>query len=144
MTAKRYLRSLERLDMMINQKLEELSSLKATLTAIGGMDYSGERVRSSRSPDAPYEKTIEKIADLNAEIDAEIDRFVDEKHKIINQIQGLDNTTYVQVLYKRYVEYKRLGEIAVEMGFTYQYVRRLHGEALLEFERSYKMQHFST
>ncbi len=39
---------------------------------------------------------------------AEIDRFIDKKHRMINQIQNLDNTKYMQVLYKRYVEYKKI------------------------------------
>ena len=137
MTAKKYLRGLQRLDTMISQKLDELASLKATLTTIGGIDYSKDRVQTSRSQEAPFEKTIARIVDLNAEIDREIDNFVDRKHTIINQIQGLENTTYVEILYKRYVEYKRLEMISVEMNLTYQYVRELHGKALQAFESSY-------
>lgn len=137
MTAKKYLRGLQRLDTMIDQKLNELASLKATLTTIGGIDYSKDRVQTSRSQEAPFEKTIARIVDLNAEIDREIDSFVDRKHTIINQIQGLENTTYVEILYKRYVEYKRLEMISVEMNLTYQYVRELHGKALQAFESSY-------
>jgi len=36
----------------------------------------------------------------------------------------------------RYVEYKKLEEIAVDLNFTYQYVRELHGHALQEFTRA--------
>ena len=69
-----------------------------------------------------------RILDLEAEIDKEIDGFVNKKHQIINQIQ---------VLFKRYVEFMRLEVVAVEMGYTYQYTRDLHGNALRNFERSY-------
>ena len=84
-------------------------------------------------------KPICRIIDLEAEINAEIDRFVDEKHKIINQIQGLKNSDYISLLFKRYVEFKKFETIAVEMNFTYQYVLNMHGYALKEFEIAYKM-----
>ena len=84
-------------------------------------------------------KLIGRIIGLEAEINAEIDRFVDEKHKIINQIQGLKNSDYISLLFKRYVEFKKFETIAVEMNFTYQYVLNMHGYALKEFETTYEM-----
>ena len=82
-------------------------------------------------------KPICRIIDLEAEINDEIDRFVDEKHKIINQIQRLKNADYISLLFKRYVEYKKFETIAVEMNFTYQYVIEMHRYALKEFETTY-------
>lgn len=58
------------------------------------------------------------------------------KHTIINQIQALNDTKYVQVLYKRYVEYKRLEQIACEMSYTYQYIKELQKRGLQEFEKN--------
>ena len=80
------------------------------------------------------EMCIRDSIDLEAEINAEIDRFVDEKHKIINQIQGLKNSDYISLLFKRYVEFKSLERICVEMNFSYDYIKHLHGYALKDFE----------
>ena len=74
---------------------------------------------------------------MENEINDEIDRFIDKKHRMINQIQNLDNTKYIQVLYKRYVEYKRLEMVACEMAYTFQYVVLLHGQALKDFEQNF-------
>lgn len=137
MKAKEYLQQLQRLDTVIDQKIKELDDLKAMSTCIGGFDYSKERVQTSPSGDAPYTKTISRIIDLNEEINREIDNFVDKKHEIINQIQGLANTNHINLLFKRYIEYKRLEVISVEMNYTYQYTKELHGHALQEFERTY-------
>ena len=139
MKAKEYLQQLQRLDTVINQKIKEVHDLRLQAQSGGGFDYSKERVQSSPSGDAPFVKPIYRIIDLEAEINAEIDKFVDEKHKIINQIQGLKNSDYISLLFKRYVEFKKFETIAVEMNFTYQYVLNMHGYALKEFESAYKM-----
>ena len=134
MKAKEYLQQLQRLDTVINQKIKEVQALRVQARSTGGLDYSKERVQSSPSGDAPFVKPICRIIDLEAEINAEIDRFVDEKHKIINQIQGLKNSDYIRLLFKRYVEFKSLERICVEMNFSYDYIKHLHGYALKDFE----------
>lgn len=141
MTAKEYLQQLQRLDIMINQKTKELDTLRLQIQSIGSIDYSKERVQTSPSGDASFVKLIGRITDLEAEINAEIDKYVDKKHQIINQIQSLQNVNYISILFKRYVEYKRLRCICVEMDFTYQYIRELHGYALQEFEKTYTNLH---
>ena len=134
MKAKEYLQQLQRLDTVINQKINELGDLRLKSQSTGSIDYSKERVQTSPSGDAPFVKLIGRIIDLEAEINAEIDRFVDEKHKIINQIQGLKNSDYIRLLFKRYVEFKSLERICVEMNFSYDYIKHLHGYALKDFE----------
>lgn len=113
MDAKEYLQQLRKLDIKINQKIKELEDLKITARSIGSIDYSKERVQSSPSTDASFVKTIEKISALENEINAEIDEFVDKKHGIIDQIQGLKNSKFIEVLYKHYAEFKRLEVDAV-------------------------------
>lgn len=138
MKAKEYLQQLKRLDELINQKIKEVTDLRERATSVSGIDYSKDKVQTSPSGDTPFVKLIGKIADLEAEINAEIDSFVNEKHKIINQIQSLKNADYISLLFKRYVEFKKFEIIAIEMNFTYQYVLELHGCALREFETTYK------
>lgn len=139
MKAKEYLQQLQRLDTIINQKIKELDDLRLKSRSIGSIDYSRERVQTSPSGNAPFVGLIERINDLNAEINAEIDAFVDEKHRIINQIQGLKNINHIALLYKRYVEFKKFETIADEMNFTYQYVLNMHGYALKDFETTYEI-----
>lgn len=138
MKAKEYLQQLQRLDTMINQKIKELGDLRLMLQSVGGIDYSKERVQSSPSGDAPFVKSVLRMIELEQEINAEIDRFVDEKHEIINQIQALQNPKHIDILYKHYVEFKRLEIVAVEMNFTYQYIVELHGTALKEFQLTHE------
>lgn len=138
MKAKEYLQQLQRLDTMINQKIKELGDLRLMSQSVGGIDYSKERVQFSPSGDAPFVKPVLRMIELEQEINAEIDRFVDEKHEIINQIQALQNPKHIDILYKHYVEFKRLEIVAVEMNFTYQYIVELHGTALKEFQLTHE------
>lgn len=138
MKAKEYLQQLQRLDTMINQKIKELGDLRLMSQSVSGIDYSKERVQSSPSGDAPFVKPVLRMIELEQEINAEIDRFVDEKHEIINQIQALQNPKHIDILYKHYVEFKRLEIVAVEMNFTYQYIVELHGTALKEFQLTHE------
>lgn len=139
MKAKEYLQKLQRLDTVINQKIKELGDLRTMSTSVGGIDYSKERVQTSPSGDAPFVKIINKMIDLDEEINREIDNFVDEKHRIINQIQALQDSKYIEILYKHYVEFKRLEVVAVEMNYTYQYIVELHGYALKEFQNTHEI-----
>ncbi len=134
MKAKEYLQQLQRLDVLIDQKIKELDDLKSKLQNIESFDYSKDRVQTSPSGDAPFVKLIGRIIDLEGEINAEIDTFVDEKYKIINQIQSLKNSKYIDILYKHYVEMKHLEIIAADMNFSYNYIKHLHGCALKDFE----------
>lgn len=141
MNAKEYLQKLQRLDTIINQKTGELEDLYLKLKSIRSTDYSKERVKSSPSGEAPFVKIINRITDLESEVNAEINRYMDDRQRIIDQIQGLQNSKYAEVLYKKYVEFKKLELISKEMNYTYQYIRKLHVFALREFERSYTKLH---
>ena len=130
---KEYLRQLHRLELCIEQRQEELNRLRE-LIGCNAIDY-GERVQTSPSADSIPNEVIRR-AELEADISRKIERFLQLKHKIINEIQSLDNAVYVSILYKRYVEYKSLEEIAVEMNYSYRQVLRLHGTALKEFRKN--------
>ncbi len=137
MKAKEYLQKLKRLDTIIDQKIKEQADLRHMSTSIGSFDYSKDRVQTSRSGDVPYVKVINRIIDLNEEINREMDIYADEKHRIINQIQGLSDARHIDILYKRYVEFKSLEQICVEMGFSYDYIKHLHGYALRDFGKKF-------
>lgn len=137
MTAKEYLRQVRKADVNIDQRIREKEDLREMATSIGSFNYSKERVQTSPPSSAQYEHLINKMLDLDAEINSLIDSYVDLKHKIIGQIQGLCDVNYIEILNKRYIENKRLEVIAVEMNYDYNYIRHIHGRALQEFEKRY-------
>lgn len=134
MQAKQYLQELKRLDTCIHQRLQEKQSLYDS--TVGAVRTDKERVQASANADA-LPNLIARIETIEQEIDRQLDAYIQLKHRMINQIHGLDNEAYISLLHKRYVEFKRLEEIAVEMNYTYKYISRMHGYALQEFQRVY-------
>lgn len=143
LSAKRYLEQLEVIDIKINQHLERLEEMKTNAACTGAIDYSKDRVQTSLLGDK-LSNDVSRYIDFDAQINAEIDQFVDAKEQIIAEIQGLNVKKYIQVLFKRYVQYKSLKLTASEMGMSYQYVRNIHKKALASFDKTYKNLHYLT
>lgn len=137
-TPKEYLRQIRLFDICIRQKEAELAAMRSEIESMSAA-VTGERVQTSVN-DKMSEK-VSHIVDLEAMIIQDKEKFLRMKDRIINEIQSLDNSVYVDILYKRYVEYKQLEEIAVEMNYSYRQVLRLHGFALQEFKRWHTMSH---
>lgn len=137
-TPKEYLRQLRTAEIKIEQKEEELERLKSSLESIStGTD--SERVQTT--PRDKVSEDVPQMVDLKREIESDIKALLILKNKIINEIQSMDNPVYIDILYKRYVQYKSLEEIAVEMSYSYRQILRLHGLALQEFKRWHTMSH---
>lgn len=133
MKAKDYLRQLEDIDMKTKHLIEEIDTMKAMATSISAVS-DGERVSSSMSGDK-IPKLVAKYVDMENKINEQIDGYVDLRHKIIDEIHSMNNSLYMNILFKRYVEFKSLEEIAVDTGYSYIHIRRQHGYALLEFQK---------
>lgn len=137
MNAEQYLNQIKTLDVKINQKLKEIADLRAQLCSVKGVDYSKTVKSTSHSVNAPFTELTDKIVDLEAEVTKEIDDFAREKHKIINEIQCLDDRNYIDVLFKKYVEYKSYKQIAVEMGYGIDNVYKIYRKALKAFGQKF-------
>lgn len=137
MNAKEYLNQLKLLDIRIKQKIEELESLKSTAASLSSVDYTKDPVQTSRSGEAPYVQTVNKMIDLSMEINREIDIFADKKHQIIGQIQGLLDADEVDLLYRRYIQYLTFEKIADKMNYSMRHIFTIHRSALHHFEDKY-------
>lgn len=136
MTAKEYLKEIKKIDVAIDQKQIEYETLKGSRTYIGSMDYSAERVQTS--PDGSgFTRISDRITDMQQEINDEIDQWHDMRHERIGQIQELSKVEYVEVLFRRYVQYQSLETIAGDLDKSYYRICHLHGEALQELEERF-------
>ena len=134
MKTKEYLQQIQKIDLEIEHSIAELDTLKELSTTICAMDYSKSCVQGGGSNEASFVRTIDKIYDLEQEINKQIDAYVDLRHKIIREIQSIQNVAYSEMLYKRYVEYKDYDVIARELGCTKHWVKHLHGKAITAFD----------
>lgn len=126
---KRYLQQIRLYDSHINTKLEELQHLKEMVTRITPT-LKDDVVSGGNSQDKLADAVV-KIVDLEAEIDREIDSYVNAKQEISSVLDGIVDPDQLQVLHKRYVQYKTFEQIACDMNMTYRNVCYIHGKALL-------------
>lgn len=137
LSAEKYLSQLEIIDTQINQDIERLEEMKADAMSTGGIDYSRDRVQTSKVGDRLC-SDIARYTDFDEKINAEIDRFVDAKEQVIREIRELRDVNYIQVLYKVYVQFKTVKVASVEMKRSYNFVLDVHKKALKAFEEMHE------
>jgi hypothetical protein len=133
MTAKEYLNQVRNLESKMKILKEEIDTLREMVVSTGAIQQ-GERVLSSGTQDKMAE-TICKINEKECEWNDLMREFALARANVIINIQKLNNPEYEQILYKRYCQSKKWEEIALEMNYTYQWVCKLHGRALLELDK---------
>ena len=135
MTTKEYLCQISRIDRMINNKLSEISQLRELAMNVSAIKNE-ERVQTTPNFDK-IGTAYCKIEAMEEKLDKLIDEFVDKKNLIISQIDKIENETYYEILFARYIEKKTFEKIADEMNYSFRNTTRLPGRALMEFENKF-------
>ena len=135
MDTKQYLGQIGRLDRMIKNKMTELAQYKDLAYGLSAITNE-ERVQTTPEFDKMSGK-VAKIIEIEQKIDSLIDEYVDKKNLIISQIDKIENETYYEILFARYIEKKTFEKIADEMNYSFRNTTRIHGRALMEFENKF-------
>lgn len=134
MQAKEYLMQIKHKDIMITAWIEQKDAMWNQLRSLSSPQYDGIKVQGTKDPDK-FGILWGKIEDKERKICKEIDRLADIKQAITKEIGMLEDTRYVEILLRRYVQMQKLEDISREMNYSYDRIRHLHGLALLEFTR---------
>lgn len=132
MNAKDYLLQIQKLDKLIENKLQEVAHWKEVATGTT-VCSEGDRVQSSGSKQKMAD-AICRYMQMEDEINAAIDRLVDTKQEIIETIEMLSIDEY-DLLHKIYVQKKELYEAAMEMDRSYRWATSVHGRALANVQK---------
>lgn len=139
MNAKEHLKRLRVLDTIIKHRQEELHNVRATLDDTGGTVWNNTGIKSTQlKTDANFVNGVLTAAELEEQISEEIGQLTLEKHRIIGEINGLNDSKHIEVLYKKYVQFKYFDDIAAEMGYSSTHIKRIHRAALAAFEQQYR------
>ena len=125
---KKYLQQIRLYDSHINTKLEDLHQLKEMVTKI--TPTLKDDVVSGGGNQDKLGDAIAKIVDLEEEVNRDIDSYVNAKQEISNTFEKISDPDQLQVLHKRYVQYKTWEQIACEMNMSYRNVCYIHGKGL--------------
>ncbi len=135
---KEYLGEIKRLSIAIDSMERSIETMREEIASIQGISYDKDRVQSSASADGMINKMI-RLDEMACELEDTMIERAKKRAEITTQITLMPNGTYMQLLFKRYVEFKRFEQIAVEMNYSYDRIVHIHSEALQDFEERYDM-----
>ena len=129
-----YLSQARHADMRINNKLEELSSLKALAEKVT-TTYQKDMVDGSRDVHK-REEIICKLIELQKQINSDIDQLVDLKIAMRQIIESLPNVEDRTVLELRYIRFLKWQDVADSMGYSLRRVHNFHDRAIQYLEEN--------
>ena len=132
--AKAYLSQAYKIDLRINSKLEQISSLRSLATKATGV--LSDMPKGGSGSSSRLEEIVGKIVDLEAEINEDINALLDFKAEATQRIKLVDKPEYQTVLELRHLCYHSWEEISEEMNFSIPHLHTLHNAALIEFSKT--------
>ena len=133
MDAKEYLKSIKRMDVMIDGMIRERDQLRGMRYKIT-QQLNPVRV-SGGGTNEGFTGASNRLLDLEEEINREVDRFADLKQEAGDMLKRLEDTKHYEVLHRHYILFESFEKIAVDMGYTYRNICYLHGRALQVFQK---------
>ena len=133
MAAKEYLKQAFHIDRRINDKLEQISSMRDLATKATSV-ITGMPGSATHDPHSMQE-VIAKIIDDEEEVNAAIDRLVDLKREIRHTIEQVPNENEKMLLEQRYLSFKSWERVAEDMHFSLRWVHILHSRALKSVDK---------
>lgn len=128
-----YLKRFSLLDKEIDRKLEEinywrgrLEQITSTATATASPKGGGSIYKSG--------DIVAKVIDLEREINTDIDRLIKVKKDIANIINQVEDNQLRLLLNYRYIDGKVWEQIALDMGYGWRHIHKLHSKALDEIK----------
>lgn len=100
------------------EKAEAISPVYSDMPKAGGCDK--------------IQNAVCQIVDLEQDINREIDAQVDLRRRIEDAVADIEDERLRDIIRYRYIDGLTWERIAVEMELTYQWVCKLHGDALKE------------
>lgn len=138
MTVKEYLNQIRKLDAQIQVYEAGIQKARDELVTLQSSWPDGQPHGRGGTSD-PVGEQATRLADILTDLEKKQleTRAVlwRKRMEIVEQIGLLSDGLLVTVLFSRYVDCKTWEQIAVDMGYSYRHVVRLHGEALAKFKK---------
>ena len=133
MNAKQYLQEVNRLNMLIENKLIERNQWRDIALGITG-DVEREKVQTSGTQQK-MAVAVERYVDIENEINEYIDLLYEVKKDVLQTIEQLSSAEY-QILHKVYIQgIKRLADVALECGKSYSWTQTNHKIAVRKVQQ---------
>lgn len=132
--AKEFLMQVSAIDRRIMRFQTDIADIRGRL-ALRGLTYDRDRVQTS--PDDTMADAFSQIEALERKQARKIAELKRTRYKITLMIGELPEP-YAELLNLRYCYCQRLDVVAKNMGYSFEWIRHLHGEALDKFGKKYE------
>ena len=122
-----WLKSYRALDGKIESMTEQLQVWNARATKITAT--ISQEPKAAGSGDQ-LQRCIDQICELQTEIAQEMDKLRKRKQEIETAIHGLNEKSYQDILWYRYIQGMTFEEIAIKMNYSWRQVCRKHKNAV--------------
>ena len=139
MRAKQYLMQLGCIDHDIAAKKRQLERLREDSYTLRGISYDGAHVQSSPTGSGVENNAI-TLAAVQKELELKIIDYHETRSRMETQIAAIPDKRYRDMLTLRYVDGLTIRGAASVMGYDYVWACKLHGAALMAFERLHMQQ----
>ena len=127
------LKKIKQLKIRIKYLRQRAAEMRQKAMSFGSPALDKDIVQTSGAGDKMAEQ-VAAYLDLEREAEAVALKLTKQRQDLIDRILDLDDSRYTEVLYKYYVEEKRLQVIASEMGYTYGTIRHMIRHAEQAFD----------
>ena len=131
-----WLKSYRALDGKIESMTEQLQVWNARATKITAT--ISQEPKAAGSGDQ-LQRCIDQICELQTEIAQEMDKLRKRKQEIDTAIHGLNEKSYQDILWYRYIQGMTFEEIAIKMNYSWRQVCRKHKNAVEKLKMSYNV-----
>lgn len=135
MNAREYLMQLQYLKLAIGTVEEQISEIRNTMTQLSAIRYDKEHVQ--QTPDDIMLNCIIRIEAAEEKYVKLLDQYNERYTIAMQRIEGMENDLHRKVLLLRYVSGFPLYKVAVRLGYSFDWIRHVHQNALWEFQEKY-------
>lgn len=114
-------KDIKRKEVMIKKLKEEVSNLPNNPMV--------EKVQTNSIKSLVEDKALQLVF-LENELNIMKKDFEETKEKVVENINNIDNNLYRDILFLRYIQFKKWEDIANMLGYSERHTRRIHKEAL--------------
>lgn len=134
-----YLEQIRRIDIVTRNKLYDLNvNIKKVKMSIGisAVTYDRERVQTSIHSN-PTEAPALLIASMEEETNRAVNRMMHLRHRIVGQIESMQNLDHYDILFRRFVMQESFNQISAAWKYSWNQTKKVYTEALEAFEKQF-------
>lgn len=132
MNVRTYLNQIRHFEADVQSRIQERRNLRSSVE-LKTTSYNSDKVQEGGA--GHFDEKYVKFIEVSELINEKIDDLFDLKLRISNEIDELEKPEHRIILRLRYINLQTFEQVAVKLGYNMRHIHRLHGTALIEFDK---------